>query len=35
MGVQLNIEWGGSELQVEFVSGFGVTNGDIILYEAF
>ncbi len=35
MGVQLNIEWGGSELRVEFVSGFGVTNGDIILYEAF
>ena len=35
MGVQLNIEWDGSELRVEFVSGFGVTNGDIILYEAF
>ena len=35
MGRQLNIGWGGSELQVEFVSGFGVTTGDIILYEAF
>lgn len=35
MGSELNIRWGGSELQVEFVSGFGVTNGDIILYEAF
>ena len=35
MGVQLNIGWDGSTLQVEFVSGFGVTNGDIILYEAF
>lgn len=35
MGVQLNIGWDGSTLQVEFVSGFGVANGDIILYEAF
>ena len=35
MGGQLNIGWGGSELQVEFVSGFGVTYVDIILYEAF
>jgi hypothetical protein len=35
MGIQLNIEWDGSTLQVEFVSGFGVANGDIILYEAF
>lgn len=35
MGIQLNIWWDGSTLQVEFVYGFGVTNGDIILYEAF
>lgn len=35
MGLQLNIEWDGSELWVEFVPGFGVTIGDIILYEAF
>ena len=35
MGRPLNIGWDGSTLQVEFVSGFGVTNGDIILYEAF
>ena len=31
----LNIRWGGSVLQVEFVFGLGGTNGDIILYEAF
>lgn len=37
MDLQLNIEWGGSNLQVEFVSGFGSGGvyGDIILYEAF
>ena len=28
----LNIRWDGSTLQVEFVSGFGGTIGDIILY---
>lgn len=35
MGMQLNIWWGESTLQVEFASGFGETIGDIILYEAF
>ena len=32
---QLNIRWDGSILLVEFISGFDVTHGDIILYEAF
>lgn len=35
MGMPIKIWWDRSTLQVEFVSGFGVTNGDIILYEAF
>lgn len=35
MGMPLNIGWDGNLLHVDFVSGFGVTNGDIILYEAF
>lgn len=35
MGMPIRIWWDRSTLQVEFVSGFGVTNGDIILYEAF
>lgn len=35
MDMPLNIGWDGSILQVEFVSGFGVTFGNIILYEAF
>jgi hypothetical protein len=35
MGRPLNIWWDGSTLQVEFVSGFSATRGDIILYEAF
>ena len=35
MDMQLNIEWSGRELRVEFVYGFGETYGDIILYEAF
>lgn len=34
-GMQLVIEWGGYDLRVEFISGFGTTYGDIILYEAF
>lgn len=34
--VQLNIWWDGSDLRVEFISGFSsTTKGDIILYEAF
>ena len=35
MDIQLNIWWDGSTLRVEFVSGFGGTNGDIIVHEAF
>ena len=35
MDRKLNIWWYGSTLQVEFVSGFSETIGDIILYEAF
>lgn len=35
LNIWLNIWWNGSRLQVEFGSDFGVTNGDIILYEAF
>ena len=35
MDIQLNIWWDGSTLRVEFVSGFGETNGDIIVHEAF
>lgn len=35
MGSVLNIWWFRNALQVEFEFGFGETNGDIILYEAF
>ena len=35
MDIHLIMEWDGSTLHVEFVSGFGVASGDIILYDAF
>lgn len=34
-GIWITIWWNGSTLRVEFGEGFGDTDGDVILYEAF